>query len=134
MKYDFFCLCGTFLKKSLSKQNFPSPHMLAVCMQGEGESLSFFSKGWLHCGCFCLDSLKSCFEHPWKVLYHLICQTGFVTSFSLGPCKPFLSSLIEKQKKTLVVVPLDRVLKFPLRRIRSLQQCLQKLPFQKDVP
>ena len=35
---------GTFLENSLSKQNFPSPHMLAVCMQGEGESLSFFSK------------------------------------------------------------------------------------------
>ena len=39
-----FCLYGAFLENSLSKQNFPSPHMLAVCMQGEGESLSFFSK------------------------------------------------------------------------------------------
>ena len=37
-----FCLYGAFLENSLSKQNFPSPHMLAVCMQGEGESLSFF--------------------------------------------------------------------------------------------
>ena len=39
-----FCLHGAFLENSLSKQNVPSPHMLAVCMQGEGESLSFFSK------------------------------------------------------------------------------------------
>ena len=39
-----FCLNGAFLENSLSKQNFPSPHMLAVCMQGEGESLSFFSQ------------------------------------------------------------------------------------------
>ena len=38
-KYDFFCLIGAFLENSLSKQNFPSPNMLAVCMQGEGESL-----------------------------------------------------------------------------------------------
>ena len=37
-----FCWYGAFLENSLSKQNFPSPHMLAVCMQGEGESLSFF--------------------------------------------------------------------------------------------
>ena len=37
-----FCLYGAFLENSLSKQNLPSPHMLAVCMQGEGESLSFF--------------------------------------------------------------------------------------------
>ena len=37
-----FCLYGAFLENSLSKQNFPSPHMLAVCMQGEGGSLSFF--------------------------------------------------------------------------------------------
>ena len=37
-----FCLYGVFLENSLSKQNVPSPHMLAVCMQGEGESLSFF--------------------------------------------------------------------------------------------
>ena len=33
---------GTFLENSLYKQNFPSPHILDVCMQGEGESLSFF--------------------------------------------------------------------------------------------
>ena len=48
---DFFCLYGAFLENSLSKQNFPSPHMLAVCMQGEGESLSFFSKvsSTVHC-------------------------------------------------------------------------------------
>ena len=39
-----FRLYGAFFENSLSKQNFPSPHMLAVCMQGEGESLSFFSK------------------------------------------------------------------------------------------
>ena len=39
-----FFLYGAFLENSLSKQNFPSPHLLAVCMQGEGESLSFFSK------------------------------------------------------------------------------------------
>ena len=38
------CYFGAFLENSLSKQNFPSPHMLAVCMQGEGESLSFFSQ------------------------------------------------------------------------------------------
>ena len=45
MKYDFFaCMAGAFLENFLSKQNFPSPHMLAVCMEGEGESLSFFSK------------------------------------------------------------------------------------------
>ena len=37
-----FCLYGAFLENSLSKQNVPSPHVLAVCMQGEGESLSFF--------------------------------------------------------------------------------------------
>ena len=37
-----FCYYGAFLENSLSKQNFPSPHLLAVCMQGEGESLSFF--------------------------------------------------------------------------------------------
>ena len=37
-----FCWYGAFLENFLSKQNFPSPHMLAVCMQGEGESLSFF--------------------------------------------------------------------------------------------
>ena len=37
-----FCLYGAFLENSLSKQNVPSPHMLAVCMQGEEESLSFF--------------------------------------------------------------------------------------------
>lgn len=43
MEYDLG-LYGAFLENSLSKQNFPSPHMLAVCMQGEGESLSFFSK------------------------------------------------------------------------------------------
>ena len=41
MKYDFV---GAFLENSLSKQNFPFPHMLAVCMQGEGEGLSFFLK------------------------------------------------------------------------------------------
>ena len=40
----FFCLYGAFLENSLSTQNFPSPHMPAVCMQGEGESLSYFSK------------------------------------------------------------------------------------------
>ena len=40
----FSCYFGAFLENSLSKQNFPSPHMLAVCMQGEGESLSFFSQ------------------------------------------------------------------------------------------
>ena len=39
-----FCLYGAFLENSLSKQNVPSPHMLAACMQGEGESLSFFSQ------------------------------------------------------------------------------------------
>ena len=39
-----FCLFGAFLENSLSKQNFPSPHMLVVCMQGEGESHSFFSQ------------------------------------------------------------------------------------------
>ena len=38
------CLYGAILENSLSKQNFPSPHVLDVCMQGEGESLSFFSK------------------------------------------------------------------------------------------
>ena len=38
------CLYGAFLENSLSKQNLSSPHMLAVCMQGEGESLSFFSR------------------------------------------------------------------------------------------
>jgi len=43
MEYDLG-LYGAFLENSLSKQNVPSPHMLAVCMQGEGESLSFFSK------------------------------------------------------------------------------------------
>ena len=36
-----FCLYGAFSENSLSKQNFHSPHILAVCMQGEGESLSF---------------------------------------------------------------------------------------------
>lgn len=47
MKYEFYleiCLYGAFLENSLAKQNIPFPHMLAVCMQGEGESLSFFSK------------------------------------------------------------------------------------------
>ena len=42
MKYDFFCMNGAFLENSLCKQNFPSPHIPAVCMDGEGESLSFF--------------------------------------------------------------------------------------------
>ena len=37
-----FCLYGAFLENSLSKQNVPSPHMLSVCMQGEGESFLFF--------------------------------------------------------------------------------------------
>ena len=37
-----FCLNGSFLENSLSKQNVPSHHMLAMCMQREGESLSFF--------------------------------------------------------------------------------------------
>ena len=37
-----FCLYGAFSENSLSKQNFPFPHMLTVCMQGEGESLSIF--------------------------------------------------------------------------------------------
>ena len=35
------------LKSCIQKkgpENFPSPHVLAVCMQGEGGSLSFFSK------------------------------------------------------------------------------------------
>ena len=40
---------GNFFAISIShkvrcKQNFVSPHMIAVCMQGEGESLSFFPK------------------------------------------------------------------------------------------
>ena len=39
-----FCLYGAFLENSLCKQNVPSPHMLAVCMPGEGESLSLFLK------------------------------------------------------------------------------------------
>ena len=39
-----FCLYGAFLKNSLSKQNFPSPHMLAACMQEEGETFLFFLK------------------------------------------------------------------------------------------
>ena len=53
MKYDFF-LYRAFLENSLSKQNFPSPHMLAVCMQGEGESLSFF----LRLAALCMALLK----------------------------------------------------------------------------
>ena len=57
-----FCLYRTFLENSLSKQNLPSPHMLALCMQGEGESLSVFFLGQLHCAWFCLDGLKSCLD------------------------------------------------------------------------
>ena len=49
-----FCLYGASLENSLSKQNFPSPHMLAVCMQGEGESLSFF----LSLAALCMVLLK----------------------------------------------------------------------------
>ena len=37
-----FCLYGAFLENSLSKQNVPSSHMLAACMNGKGESLYFF--------------------------------------------------------------------------------------------
>ena len=39
-----FCLYGSFLENSLSKQNFPSPQMVAVCIQGAGGSLYFFFK------------------------------------------------------------------------------------------
>ena len=54
----FFCLCGAFSENSLSKQNLTSTHMLAECMQGEGESLSFFL--WLATLCiawFCLGTI-----------------------------------------------------------------------------
>ena len=43
-----FCWYGLFLENSLSKQNFPSPHMLAVCIQGDesvgGRVFPFFPK------------------------------------------------------------------------------------------
>ena len=44
MKYDFLLVMSIFLENSLSKQNFPSPlcRLCAMCMRGEGESLSFF--------------------------------------------------------------------------------------------
>lgn len=37
-----FWLYEAFLENSLSKQNFSCPYMLAVFMQGEGESLPFY--------------------------------------------------------------------------------------------
>ena len=37
-----FCLYGAFLENSLSKQNVPSSHMLAVCMQGRERVFPFF--------------------------------------------------------------------------------------------
>ena len=39
-----FCLHGAFLVNSLSKQNYPSTHMLAVCMQGRERVFPFFLK------------------------------------------------------------------------------------------
>ena len=35
--YDFLLVCSTF-RNFLSKHILPSTHMLAVCMQGEGET------------------------------------------------------------------------------------------------
>ena len=48
MKYDF-CLHGPILENSLSKENFPFPHILAERMQRKGESLSFSSTGVSFC-------------------------------------------------------------------------------------
>ena len=84
-----FCLYGTFLENSLPKQNFPSPHVLAVCMQEEGESLSFFLRLAALCMVF-LDDLKSCLEHARKVLHFRYMNENPSSSSSKILCDEFI--------------------------------------------
>ena len=62
-----FCFYGAFLENSLSKQNVPFLYMLAVCMQGEGESLSFF----LRLAALCMVLLRR-----FKILLEIVSCSG----------------------------------------------------------
>ena len=98
MKYDFLLVRGIFRKFPVQAKLAFSPLACPVHVRGGRESFLFSmaAMSWL-----CLDGIKSCSEHTWKVFF---LQSYIINEFKIahvekGGCRLAFFGVVDGQKK-----------------------------------